>query len=246
MVQQTEKEMNEGIPPFLDRRQLVYSFSMLNAYRSVCPQQMFQTYIARTIPYEETPERKKGNDLHKAMEMRVPGGKPLPDGMQQYETFAAAFDGRNAISEPELAITRYRQPCGYWDDKIQDPHKRVFLRGRADVVVVGDETAYLADWKTGNDNIKYEDPFELAVQALLLQAKAPQMKRIVGQYIWLKTMRLSQMYDLSDTDATWNTVNQLVQSIEADRARGVFEKKRSGLCGYCGHKECENWRPRNV
>lgn len=236
--------MNDGIPPFLDRRQLVYSFSMLNAYRSVCPQQMFQTYIARTIPYEETPERKKGNDLHKAMEMRVPGGKPLPDGMQQYETFAAAFDGRNAISEPELAITRYRQPCGYWDDKTQDPHKRVFLRGRADVVVLGDEAAYLADWKSGADNIKYEDPFELTVQGLMLQAKHPHIKRIMGQYIWLKTMRLSQIYDLSDTDATWNTVNQLVQSIEADRARGFFEKKKSGLCGWCGHKECENWRPR--
>lgn len=241
---QTKTQVTSDLPGFLDRRQLVYSFSMLNSYRSVCPQQMFQTYIKRSIPYAETPERKKGNDLHKAMEYRVPGGKPLPDGMQQYEQFAAAFDGRNAISEPELAVTRSRQPCGYWDDKTNDPVKRVFLRGRADVVVLGTDTAYLGDWKTGNDNIKYEDPFELAVQALLLQAKYPNLKQIMGQYIWLKTTRLSQMYDLSDTNATWSEVNRLVVSIEADRTRGFFEKKRSGLCGYCGYKECENWRPR--
>lgn len=231
------------IPGFLDRRQLVYSFSALNAYGN-CPEQMNQTYIEKSIPYEETPERKIGNDLHKAMEYRVPGGKPLPDGMQQYESLAAAFDGRDAISEPELGITKFRKPCGYWDDKTQDLQKRVWLRGRADVAVLGDETAYLADWKTGNDNIKYENPFELEVQALMLQAKYPRLKKIVGQYIWLKTLRLSQMYDLSNTDATWARVNQIAASIEASRASGHFEKRRSGLCGWCGHKVCENWRPR--
>lgn len=222
---------------------LVYSFSMLNCYRSVCPQQMFQTYIKRSIPYEETPERKKGNDLHTAMEMRVPGGKPLPNGMQQYETFAAVFDGRNAISEPKLAITKYRQPCGYYDDKTNDPHKRVFLRGKADVVVMGDDAAYIADWKSGSDNIRYENPFELQVYALMLQVKYPRLKRIVGQYIWLKTMRLSEMYDLSDTDATWGEVSRLANAIENDRARGVFEKKQSGLCGWC-NAQCEYKRER--
>lgn len=224
--------------------ELIYSFSMLNAYRSVCPQQMFQTYIARTIPYEETPERKKGNDLHKAMEMRVPGGKPLPNGMQQYEPFAAAFDGRNAVSEPQLSITRFRKPCGYYDNKTNDPEKRVFLRGKADVVVMSGDSAYFADWKSGRDNIKYEDPFELRVHAMMLHAKYPNLKKIAGQYIWLQTMRLSQMYDLSDADATWNEVNRLAEAIERDRTRGVFEKKRSGLCSYCGYKECENWKER--
>lgn len=232
-----------GIPKFLDRRQLTYSFSSLNAYRN-CPEQMNQTYIEKSIPYEETPERKRGNDLHKAMEYRVPGGKPLPDGMQQYEQFAATFDGRNAISEPELGITRNRQACGYWDDKTTDQKKRVFVRGRADVVVLGPDVAYLADWKTGNDNIKYEDPFELAVQGMLLQAKYPAIKKIYGQYIWLKTMRISQMYDLSDTDSTWGEVSELVQMIEEDCAAGSFEKKRSGLCGWCGYKKCENYRER--
>jgi hypothetical protein len=207
---------------------------------------MYQTYIARTIPYEETPERKKGNDLHKAMEYRVPGGKPLPDGMQQYEQFAVAFDGRNAISEPQLAVNRFRQPCGYYDDKTNDPEKRVFLRGRADVIVMNADIAYFADWKSGNDNIKYEDPFELQVQAMLLQAKHPGLKKIVGQYIWLKTMRLSQVYDLSDTDGTWEKVNQLAIAIEKNRAEGRFEKKQSGLCGHCGYKACENWRPRKI
>ncbi len=233
---------HEGIPGFLDRRKLVYSFSSLNAYRN-CPEQMNQTYIEKSIPYEETPERKKGNDLHKAMEYRVPGGKPLPDGMQQYEQFAAAFDGRNAISEPELGVTRNRVACGYWDDKTQDTNKRVFVRGRGDVVVMGVDAAYLCDWKSGRDNPKYEDPFELAVQALLLQAKYPHLQKIVGQYAWLQTMRMSTLYDLSDTDSTWAEINELVTSIESDRVRG-FEKKRSGLCSWCGYRACENWRPR--
>ena len=231
----------EGIPGFLDRRKLVYSFSMLNAYRN-CPEQMNQTYIEKSILYEETPERKKGNDLHKAMEYRVPGGKPLPDGMQQYEQFAAAFDGRNALSEPELGVTRNRVACGYWYDKVQDPDKRVFIRGRADVVVLGADAAYLVDWKTGNDNIKYEDPFELEIQAMMLQAKYPHLQKIMGQYAWLKTSRMSQLYDLSDTDGIWAEINGLVQLIEADRVRG-FEKKRSGLCGWCGHRK-RSVRPR--
>lgn len=234
----------DGIPHFLDRRILVHSFSSLNSYRN-CPEQMNQTYIAKTIPYEETPERKKGNDLHKAMEYRVPGGKPLPDGMQQYEPLARAFDGRpGVISEPALGVTKFREACGFWDDKTSNPGKRVWLRGKADVVVLGPEAAYLVDWKSGKDNPKYEDPFELAVQALLLQAKYPNIKKIVGQYAWLQTMRMSTLYDLSDTDSTWEEVNRIVGSVESDRARGDFEKKRSGLCGYCGHSNCENWRPR--
>lgn len=233
--------MNEAIPNFLDRRQLVYSFTMLNAYRSVCPYQMSQVYIERKIPYVETPERKKGNDLHDAMEHRITGGKPLPDEMQQYEQFAVPFDGRGALAEPKLAVTKFRKPCGYFDDKVQDPEKRVFLRGRADVAVVQGDTAYLADHKTGSD--KFEDRFELAVQAVLLQAKYPDLRKIFGQYYWYKTMRVGELYDLSDTDATWDEIHRLVGAIEADRAKGVFEKKKSGICnGWCDVTYCENRR----
>ncbi len=233
---------HEGIPGFADRRKLVYTYSMLNTY-SICAHQMARRYIIKDLgPFVETPAMKHGNEVHSAMEMRICGGKPLPDGMQQYEPFAAVFDGRNAQAEPKLAITREGHPCDYYGDKTQDVSKRVWLRGRADVLVLGTDNAYLADHKTGSD--KFEDPFELEIQALMVKAKYPHLTKIVGQYFWLKNLRVGQLYDLSDFQKTWNEVHRLAAAIEEDRTHEDFEKRQSGLCGWCDVKDCENWKPR--
>ena len=115
------------------------------------------------------------------------------------------------------------------------------LAGLADVAVINGTTAYLADWKTGN--VK-EDPFELEVQAVLLKAKYPEIQKVMGQYVWLKEMRLGQLYDVSDMHGTWQQINHLVRLIENDLTRGEFDKEPGPLCGgkwgSCAVKDCEH------
>lgn len=222
---------NLEIPAFLDRRPLVYSFTFLNTYDGVCPHQAYRRYILKDQPYVETPAMKWGNEVHAAFEYRLTGRKPLPATMRQWEHFAVPFDGRPVRPEQKLGIASTGASTGFFD-------KNVWLRGKLDVPLVNGEAAYLLDWKTGNS--KYEDPFELAVGALLLHAANPQLKSIKGQYAWLKEDRLGQPYDVSDTIKTWNKVNSIGNAIEADRASGHFEKKRSPLCAWCSVADCEN------
>lgn len=238
-----EAVADPAIPTFLDRRPLVYTYTILNAYRNVCPHQMFRRYIARDQQYVETPEMKWGNQVHSAFEFRIGAGKPLPDGMQQWEKFAAPFDpgvrprpNTDSVKvEQKLAITKDAQPCDYWA-------KDVWLRGKLDLTVIEGERAYMGDWKTGKSS--YEDPFELEVGAVLLKLNKKRLTKVVGNYVWLKEDRVGQRYDLSDFRKTWTEITRIAGLIEADKVSGEFEKRKSGLCGWCSVEDCENWRPR--
>ena len=192
---------------------------------------MARRYIVKDQPYVESPEMKWGNEVHSAFEYRVGSSKPLPDSMRQWEHFAQPFDGQFAKVEQKLGISAEGKCVGYWDGS-------VWFRGKADLAIIRGETAYINDWNTGKSS--YEDPFELETNAVLIHAKYPQLKKIVGSYIWLKENRVSQMYDLSDTRSTWNEICRLMHEILVKKLSGVFEKKKSGLCGWCSVEDCEN------
>lgn len=218
------------IPAFLDRRPLVWSFTLLHTYRDICPHQAAQRFIFKTVPFVETEAMRWGNEVHTAMEHRL-GGKPLPLKMQDWEKFAKPFDGKDVKPEQKLGVTMEGQSCDFFA-------KNVWGRGKLDVPLVQSERAYLADWKTGNS--KYENPFELKVQAVLLHARNPQLKEIKGQYIWLKENRPGKLYDLSDTRSTWNEIGTTYRQMATDRQAGHFEKRRGPLCAFCPVFDCEH------
>lgn len=225
------------IPPFLDRTRLIHSYSGLSCYENVCPFQYYNTYILKTVPYVETPERKRGNDAHAALAKRVGASVPLPPNMAQWEPFAKAFDGMGAKTERKLGITSGGARADYWNTN------NVWLRGALDVTIVNSTTAFLNDWKLVK-NPQYSKRFELDVHALLLHAAYPQLTAIKGTYTFLQQGQISEVYDLSDTRATWNKVNAIVKNIERDRASGEFEKREGPLCGWCDVLTCEHNRKR--
>jgi hypothetical protein len=228
------------VPPFLDRTRLVGTYSILNAYKN-CAHQMARRYVIKDQPFVETPEMARGNTVHYAMELRVGAKKPLPVDMQQWEQFCTPFDrvydtDKSAIAvELKLGVTWNMRPCDFWD-------KDVYFRGKIDVTLVNRDSAYIADWKTGNS--KYEDPFELATNAVLLKAKHPTLTRICGSYIWLKENRVGELHDLSDVTKTWAEMKRLMGEIEEKKKSGQWDKTKSGLCLWCSVKDCEHWRER--
>jgi hypothetical protein len=227
----------DAIPDFLQVKnrskpmRFVGSFTSLNVYRN-CPEQMHRRYIKKDLGvFVKTPEMEWGDKVHEAFEKRIGAKKPLPVEMQQWEGFAVPFDAHEVLCEQKLGITSEGKPCDYWGDN-------VWFRGKADAVIVKGTSAYMADWKTGKST--YEDPFELATGALLLKAHYPQLIKVTGSYVWLKENRLGQPYDLSDFRETWREICQLMGEIEADKASGKWEKRKSGLCGWCNVTDCEN------
>lgn len=212
---------------------VIGTFTMLSSFLN-CEHAMYRRYIKKDQPYVESKEMAFGNAVHTAFEHRIGAQKPLPDTMRQWERFAAPFDGLVPAVEQKLAINKNGAPTGYWD-------KDCYFRGKADLAVVNGVTAYLLDWKTGS--AKYEDPFELETNALLLKARRPQLTRICGSYAWLKEDRIGTLFDLSDFDGTWKRIKDLMGQIEAKQPE-EFAKHKSGLCGWCSVNDCEHWKPR--
>lgn len=209
-------------------KSLVYSYTMLNT-ADTCLYRCYRQYVKRDIPYVETPEMKWGNEVHTAMEYRM-GGKPLPENMRQWEPLAASFARPGARSEQKMGITREGKPTEFFG-------KDVFLRGKIDVTLISDTTAFLPDWKTGNS--KYESSFELEIQALMLKAANPHLTKIGGCYVWLKENRMGKPYDLSDVNSTWAQVNNKVEVIEDAMASEEWTKTRGPLCSWCNVTDCE-------
>ena len=219
------------IPPALDRRNIVASYSLLHCFRDICAHQGQARYIDKTIKFVETAATKWGNEVHTAFEYRVGGQKPLPESMHQWEKYAIPFDGRQAITEQWFYVDVNGKAC----DRFA-PNK--FLHGKIDLALIGSDTAFINDWKTGNS--KYEDAFELEVNAVLLHAKYPKLKRIAGTYTWLKDDRVSKVYDVSNTAATWHEICSIMSTIYNYRAIGEFPKRKGPLCGWCQRWDCSD------
>jgi hypothetical protein len=202
----------------------------------------YRQYIVRDIPFDETPEIKWGNAVHTAMEHRL-GGKPLPhatynpDGsvktpsMIHWEPLVSAYVDRKARPEMKVGVDRKGKPVGFWGDG-------VFLRGKIDATIINGTACFVSDWKTGGS--RYEDPFELECQAVMLHAMNPYLTKIAGNFVWLKENRIGQVHDLSDTRSAWAKINNKVEAIEDAMKDGDWPKNKTPLCGWCGVLDCEN------
>lgn len=233
MASAVTADYNE-LPAFLDRRKLVYTYTMLNQYRN-CGHAMFRKYVKKDIPYVQSDAAKYGDEGHVAMERRIGSHQVLSEQFAHCEPFAAAFDGRNPLCELKLAMTREGLATGYWD-------KDCYFRGKADCIVINGSKAYIRDWKFSKaGNSKYEDPFELETNALLLKVKYPELESIKGDYAYINENRVGQSYDLSRFKSTWDEIMRLVNLIESDHKNSTFEKRKTGLCGYCSVKDCQHW-----
>lgn len=211
----------------------IASFSLFNKW-ATCPHQAYRMYIARDLPREpEMPEMKWGNDVHRAMEQRVRHKTPLPEPMLAFEPLVAPLDACHVEPEQKLGVTKSGRPCDFWDEQ-------VWLRGVLDApILLTTDSAVLVDWKTGK---RREEPFELEIGALLLQAQRPELVKIFGYYMWLKEKQRGKPHDLSDTARTWAMVQTIMGDIEHCLNTGRFDKTPGPLCGWCPVKDCQHNR----
>jgi len=209
---------------------LVASFSFLNTW-GICPHQAYRRYIAKDLPREpESPEMKYGNAVHDAIEQRIRGKKLLPETMGAYEKWVAPLDKVHVEPEQKLGITASGRPCEFFADD-------VWLRGKLDApFLLSTDTAVLIDWKTGKPR---EEPLELEIGALLLQARRPEITKLIGFYVWLKEGRKGEQHDLSDTARTWHIVNEVMRVVGTSIERNHFPKKQGPLCSWCAVTDCQ-------
>lgn len=213
----------------------VASYTFLNTWH-ICPHQAARRYISKDLPRETmTEEMAWGNAVHEAMEQRIRDKTPLPQTMVDYEIWAIGLDKCRVEPEQKLGVTAAGRPCDFFAGD-------VYLRGKLDApVLLSTDSAALIDWKTGKPR---EDPFELAIGALLLQAHRPEITRLVGSYVWLKTGTKGPAHDVSDTARTWAVVRDTMAEVKFAVDNMRFVKTPGPLCGWCAVKDCEHNRNR--
>jgi hypothetical protein len=209
-----------------------WSHTSLTQFRN-CPKAYYHKYVAKDLPFVQTPEMLRGIAVHEALEARLAERAPLPEDMAAYEKYAVALLARGGIAgvEMKMAVTVRGTPTPYWAGD-------VWGRGKADVVVVKGHNAFILDWKTGK---RREDPSELDTFAYLLKALLPGLVQIRGAYIWLKEDQVGETHAL-DPRRAYHTIAGTVASIEDCEERGVWAPTPSGLCPWCPVTTCQHWR----
>ncbi len=203
---------------------LIASHTFLDTFER-CPKQAYHKYVAKDLPFVETDVMKWGIRVHDAMEKRVRGRAPLPEGMDAYEKFAAPLDPHvYKLVEYKLAMTKGGRSSSFFGEG-------VWCRGKVDVALINDRTALILDWKTGK---RRENPAELERFAYLLRARFDALERFVGRYVWLKDDRLGDEH-LLDPDKRLEADRRLMEQVETLQKRGEpWPAHENGLCKqYC-------------
>lgn len=215
---------------------ITWSHSALKNFET-CPRQYHELKILKNYPHTDTPQTLYGKDLHRAAEMYIKSGEPLPEQYAFIKGTLDALAGKPGDKYPELemAVTVDLRACGFNDEDR-------WARGIADLVIVDEEagTAIIIDYKTGND--KYPDRSQLDLMALMLFAKYPGIERVSSALLFVvrNTLVKHKTYR-KDAAKLWEDYRQRVALIEKAIAVGVWNPKPSGLCkNYCAVATCEH------
>ncbi len=227
--------MNMIPPAPVSIKPFSWSYSKLKNFET-CRKRHYEVDIAKRVVEEESDNLTWGNDVHKAMELRIGRGAQLPMGMGHYERWAvkvAAMPGQKLV-ELKLAITRELGPCGYFD-------KDAWWRGKVDVAVVNGVVAWAGDWKTGKI---LDEPVQLGLTAAAMFAHNPALAAVKCNYIWLKdnVAGNDEIYRREDMPGFWAKLLPRVQAMEHAYNTTTYPADPGRLCrNWCPVKTCPHW-----
>jgi CRISPR/Cas system-associated exonuclease Cas4 (RecB family) len=214
-------------------KQVSWSHSALKDYEG-CPKRYQEVKVLKNFPFTETEATRYGNEVHKALELYIRDGKPVPPEYAQFVPVVDALMQRpgRKLAEQQMALTKDLKPCG-WKDR------DAWVRGIADLLILDDEnmTAWVVDWKTGSN--KYPDRDQLRLMALMVFAHYPHIRKVNAALLFIvknDMVKLSMTVDQADT--VWWDYRERVARLEQAFATDVWNAKPSPLCPWCPATTC--------
>lgn len=218
-----------------------------------CPKAFFHKSVLKLYPYVEGPAQAKGNYVHKAFELYVDGGTPLPTkteyaddgkiislnliGHKPYLDRLINLPGE-IYAEREIAIDKKGKPCNWF-------YPDVWHRGKIDFTNIYAVKRYarIVDYKTGKKREKFK---QLIANAMWVFIMYPEVDTIDVCFYWTEDQSESKAtYKREDIDKLWDQlIPDLIQYRDAFRT-DLWQPRQSGLCaGWCPVEDCEFWKPK--
>lgn len=212
-----------------------WSYSSLKDFEG-CARRYHATKVLKLYPYKEDEKQRYGNELHKAAELYIRDGKPLEERFAYIQPLLDELMSKpgRKLAEQKMALSVDLEPRSWFD-------KDVWVRGVADMLILDDEnfTAWVADWKTGND--KYPDMDQVKLMAAMVFAHHPHIRKVHGALFFVtKDSMFRGRLLQAEYERTWNGFRQRVARIEAAAAADNWNANPSPLCGWCPHTACEH------
>lgn len=212
-----------------------WSYTSLTAFET-CPWRYYLTRVSKEVKEPASEAMLHGNQVHKALELRLKDKTPLPEAYAAYEGYCAKIEATpgRLFTETQVALNAKFEVTGWFD-------KDAWCRGVIDVGVVNGKKATALDWKTGK--VK-PDSAQMMLFAGLLFHSEPEVERVSTGFIWLAHEKLTQeTYTRSQLPEIWQEFLPRVKRLENAYAADKWEKKPSGLCrawcpvgaSRCGH-----------
>jgi hypothetical protein len=213
-----------------------WSFSKMKDFQT-CPKQFYHKTVLQEFPYVETPEMRYGTEFHKAAELFIRDGVPVPD---KFAFARGALEHLKAQPgekhcERKLGLTEDLQPCSFFD-------KAVWFRGVVDLAIIDGETATVIDYKSGK-NARYADKGQLELMAMAMFRHFPEIRRVRAGLLFVIANELVKDKYAHDTQ------HKLWEKWLADYGRmqtafetNTWNPKPSGLCrNHCPVKSCPHF-----
>lgn len=214
---------------------VVWSHSALKEYEQ-CPRKYHETRVLKKHPFKDTEATLYGKELHRAAELYIGEGQPLPP---QFQFIQDALDalakkpGRKLV-EHQMALTERLAPC---DWRAED----VWVRGIADLLIVDDDnlSARVVDYKSGSN--KYPDIDQLKLMALMVFAHFPHIRSVKTALLFVvKNDMVTYETSVDKAPEMWWGFRERVARIAASMHHDVWNPKQTPLCGWCPVADCEH------
>lgn len=211
-----------------------FSHSSLKDFEN-CARRFHEVKVLKKYPFQETEQTRYGTEVHAAIENYIRNETPLPPQFKAFQPVVDAVlskEGRR-FPELEMAVTKDLEPCA-WD------HESAWARGISDLTIVNDDnlTAWVVDWKTGND--RYPDRDQLVLMSLMTFIWFPHVRKVNSALLFIvKGSMVKMQMRREQAETFWWKYRERIARLEASYTNNVWNPNRTPLCGWCQVVGCE-------
>lgn len=211
-----------------------WSHSSLKDFEG-CARRYHEVKVLKNYPFTETEATRYGNQVHEALELYIKENKPIPPEYSQFKDVADAMlkkPGRK-LAEQQMALDVNLKVVDWFA-------KDVWVRGIADILILDDDnfTAWVGDWKTGND--KYPDRDQLVLMSLMVFEHFPHIRKVNSALLFIvKNSMVKMSMTCEQKDEYWWKYRERTARLEASFANDVWNPNQTPLCRFCPVISCE-------